>query len=68
MVVLSEEEAGIKPVDGTERQVSIACPILSAGDAAGAVMFITSDQKKPDDAQIKLIQAAALFLGKQMES
>ena len=68
MVVLSEEEAGIKPVDGTERQVSIACPILSAGDVAGAVMFITSDQKKPDDAQIKLIQAAALFLGKQMES
>ncbi len=68
MVVLSEEEAGIKPVDGTERQVSIACPILAAGDVAGAVMFITSDQKKPDDAQIKLIQAAALFLGKQMES
>ncbi len=67
-VIFSEGKAGVKPIDGTERKVSVACPILSAGDVTGAVMFVTSECKKPDDAQVKLIQAAALFLGKQMES
>ena len=65
-IVLPDES--IQPVEGYERKVSVACPILSAGDIAGAVMFMTSDEQRADDAQIKLIQAAALFLGKQMES
>ncbi len=65
-IVLPEES--IQPVEGYERKVSVACPILSAGDIAGAVMFMTADGQRADEAQIKLIQAAALFLGKQMES
>ena len=66
MVTLTEEN--VLPVDGYERKVSVACPILSEGDVAGAVMYITSDDQQADEAQVKLIQAAALFLGKQMES
>ena len=65
---ISLSEESIQPVEGCERQISVGCPILSAGDVAGAVMFITSDGQKADEAQTKLVQAAALFLGKQMES
>ena len=65
---ISLPEESIQPVEGCERRVSVGCPILSSGDVAGAVMFITSDSQKADDAQVKLVQAAALFLGKQMES
>lgn len=68
-IIMNESaEDIIRPVDGNERFVAVACPILAAGDVTGAVMFVTSDQKKADDAQIKLIQTAALFLGKQMEA
>ncbi len=67
-VIMSEEEEKIKPVDGNERHIAVSCPILAAGDVTGAVMFVSADDKKVDEAQVKLIQAAALFLGKQMEA
>ena len=44
------------------------CPILSEGDIIGAVILLESDHKrKMNDGDLKLIQAAAGFLGKQME-
>ena len=44
------------------------CPILSEGDIIGAVILLESDNKrKMNDGDLKLIQAAAGFLGKQME-
>ena len=44
------------------------CPILSEGDIIGAVILLESDNKrKMNDGDMKLIQAAAGFLGKQME-
>ena len=44
------------------------CPILSEGDIIGAVILLESDNKrKMNDSDMKLIQAAAGFLGKQME-
>ena len=44
------------------------CPILSEGDMIGAVILLESDNKKKmNDGDLKLIQAAAGFLGKQME-
>lgn len=67
-VIMEENTEQLRPVDGNDRHVAVSCPILSAGDVTGAVMFVASDTKKVEDAQIKLIQAAALFLGKQMES
>ncbi len=44
------------------------CPILSEGDMIGAVLLLETDHKrKMNDGDLKLIQAAAAFLGKQME-
>jgi hypothetical protein len=48
-------------------------PILSEGDIIGCVCSVlhfdeTNDNKISDELEIKLIQTAATFLGKQLES
>ena len=44
------------------------CPILCEGDMIGAVLLLETEQKrKMNEGDLKLIQAAAGFLGKQME-
>lgn len=46
----------------------IITPIISEGDAIGAVIFLSKDPKiKLGDTEEKLAQSAAGFLGKQME-
>lgn len=42
-------------------------PIISAGDAIGSVI-IASGKKEIGDAEKKMAQMAAVFLGKQMEN
>lgn len=54
--------------DGIDRPVSIAVPILAAGDLTGTVIMLQSETTtKPSDSDIKLVTAAAAFLAKQME-
>lgn len=56
------------PTEGGDRKAAIACPILSSGDISGAVVMLMGEQDSlPGDAELKLAQAAAAFLGKQME-
>ena len=46
----------------------VICPIISEGDAAGAVMIFTRNQKeKMGDVERKLAYSAAGFLGRQLE-
>lgn len=58
-------------VDGNEKIiVSCAVPIISGGDVIGAVVSTAAAEetlREPDDTEIKLVQTAASFLGKQME-
>ena len=58
-------------VDGNEKIiVSCAVPIVSGGDVIGAVVSTQNadeSMKEPDETEIKLMQTAATFLGKQME-
>ena len=58
-------------VDGNEKiVVSCAVPIISGGDVIGAVVSTQNGEEsltEPDDTEIKLVQTAASFLGKQME-
>lgn len=62
------EAAKVRPVEGVDRYALVCCPIISAGDVCGAIMYISGDADvTATDAQIKLVQAAAAFLGKQME-
>lgn len=58
----------IQPVEGIERYAAIVYPIIASGDVAGSVIMLSNDDKTvPADAEIKLAQTAAAFLGKQME-
>ena len=57
-------------LDGNERLiVSSAMPVISEGDIIGIVMSVLPEghDSYPTDVEIKLIQTAAAFLGKQME-
>ncbi len=68
IVMQDKQDPEIRPVEGVDRHAVVCAPIISAGDVCGSVMFVSSDEEvRPSDAQVKLIQAAASFLGKQME-
>ncbi len=58
----------VRPLEGVDYNAGIALPIISSGDICGSIAFILPDDKyQPTDADIKLAQVAAHFLGKQME-
>lgn len=62
------EQKKFQPVEGVERWASVQYPIISAGDVCGSIMFLAeNDDATPSEADEKLIQTAASFLGKQME-
>ena len=64
------EEGGERfhPIEGVERDAAAAFPIIGAGDVSGAVGRLTADEASvPTQTEIKLVQVAASFLGKQME-
>ena len=60
-------------VDGTSHFVSCAMPIISEGDIIGAVCSLRSHEKTEqpmlsEEVETKLIQTAANFLSRQLES
>lgn len=58
----------IQPIEGIEHSAAVIYPIIASGDVTGAVVMLTSESMKvPTNAEIKLAQSAASFLGKQME-
>ena len=64
------EGQAIPVSDGNERLLAnVAAPILSEGDLLGLVLFIGSTPGVvPGDAEYKLAQTIAAFLGRHMES
>ena len=66
--VYGQSDSIMQPVEGVERTALVAYPIISAGDVCGAILFLADgDPTVPTEAEEKLLQAAAGFLGKQME-
>lgn len=56
------------PADSVDQNVSVMYPIIGSGDVLGAVAILMSDKNAaPSQTNIKLVQMAASFLGKQME-
>ena len=56
------------PVEGVASQAAVLYPIISSGDVTGSVIMLSTDNKlMPTEADVKLTQTAASFLGKQME-
>jgi len=64
----SSSDAKVYPVEGIDRPAIACSPILSSGDVTGAVAFLANNNDAvANEVQQNLIQAAAQFLGKQME-
>ena len=58
----------LQPVEGIERSAAVAYPIIASGDVTGAVVMMREEAgEAPTEAEIKLIQTAAAFLGRQLE-
>ena len=58
------------PVSSADEQycLSVAAPVLAEGDVLGCVMYVTPKGSKPaSEAEYRVAQTAASFLGKQME-
>ena len=60
----------IRPAEGTDKyHLGVAAPILSQGDLMGYVMLLLGEDNQPlQEADQRLAQTVAGFLGKQMES
>ena len=63
-------ESLIRATEGSDKyHLGVAAPILSQGDLMGCVMLLMGDDRTPmQEADQKLAQTVAGFLGKQMES
>jgi len=65
-------QKGQTPLPVTEQSekhsVCVAAPVLSQGDTMGLVLFVGEGDTLAGDAEYKLAQTIAAFLGKQMES
>ena len=62
--------SSLLPVSSAEERyaVSVAAPVLSAGDVLGCVLFVAERDAPPaGEVEVKLAQTVACFLGKQME-
>ena len=58
----------INPVEGVEHNATVIVPITASGDVAGSVVLLKGDSgAASSEAEVKLVQVAAAFLGKQME-
>ncbi len=54
--------------DSGEREIYVMFPIIGAGDVMGAVLLLSDGKSEaPSQTDVKLVQVAAGFLGKQME-
>ena len=65
-----EGEVPVRASEGADKyHLGVASPILSQGDLMGCVMMLLQENDKPlQEADQKLVQTVAGFLGRQMES
>ncbi len=63
-----DQNQGHEALEGINRNICVAVPIISSGDVSGAVVLVTNENSDTaDQSDIKLANVAASFLGKQME-
>lgn len=66
--IKTDKVPSMNAIEGFDRQAQIVYPIIYGGDVSGAVaVFDDGKGTLPSEADIKLVQVAASFLGKQME-
>ncbi len=58
----------LAPIEGIDVEALVMCPIISDGNINGAVILLKNEKTTEANVlEIKLTQAAAIFLAKQME-
>ena len=58
----------VVPVEGIDKGAGVVVPILAAGDVTGSVILLLSENNTiPSESDLKLVQVASAFLGRQME-
>lgn len=63
-----DSDSRVQPVEGVDRFAIAGAPIITSGDVCGSIMLLAEDQSATaSDTEVKLINTAAAFLGKQME-
>lgn len=68
VMIATKDVTPINAIEGYNRKASVVYPIIYGGDVSGSIMLIENENGSlPDETQIKLVQVAAAFLGKQME-
>lgn len=66
--IKTDKVPSMSAIEGYDRQAQVVYPIIYAGDVSGAVALFDGDSGElPSEADIKLVQVAASFLGKQTE-
>ena len=66
--IASKDSGSLQPVEGIDRNAAVAFPIIASGDVTGAVIMMQNETSEPPaETEIKLIQTAAAFLGRQLE-
>ena len=63
------EQKRLNPIEGVDRYAIACSPILASGDVNGAVIMLSGDSGNDTATaeQSALVQAAAMYFGKQME-
>ncbi len=62
------ESSEFYPVEGINKPAVIVYPIITSGDVTGSVIMLSNDEETiPSEADAKIAQTAAVFIGKQME-
>lgn len=66
--IKTEKVPSMSAIEGYDRQAQVVYPIIYGGDVSGAVALFDDEKGGlPGETEIKLVQVAAAFLGKQME-
>ena len=66
--ISTSEVPPINAIEGFNRKANVVYPIIYGGDVSWAVALIEDESNElPSETDIKLVQVAAAFLGKQME-
>lgn len=66
--IKTESVPPINAIEGYDRKAEVVYPIMYGGDVSGAVALLENESGDlPSESDIKLVQVAASFLGKQME-
>lgn len=66
--IKTDKVPAMNAIEGYDRRAQVVYPIIYGGDVSGAIALLDDGTgENPSEADIKLVQVAAAFLGKQME-